>query len=123
MSALSRVSSFQRVLGKSPATIQARSLADHHTSNVGFETALPLISNSTSLHYTFMDTIGRTTLTMTAINIVDELRDRQLIITYDYPFSARFRKPLTIFAGLLVIFGVSWVVGHLDVSIGRKKQV
>lgn len=69
-----------------------------------------------------MDTLGRTTLTMTAINVVDELRDRDLVVTYDYPSSARFRKPLTIFAGVVVIFGVSWVVGNLDVSIGKKKQ-
>lgn len=68
-----------------------------------------------------MDTLGRTSLTLTAMNIVDELRDRQLVITYEYPFAARFRKPLTIFAGLLVVFGVSWVVGNLDVSIGKKQ--
>lgn len=43
-------------------------------------------------------------------------------MTYDYPFSARFMKPLTIFAGMLVVFGVSWVVGNLDVSIGRKQK-
>lgn len=59
---------------------------------------------------------------MTALNIVDEFRDRDLVVTYDYPSSARFRKPLTIFAGLMVIFGVSWVVGNLDVSIGRKQK-
>ena len=59
---------------------------------------------------------------MTALNVVDELRDRDVIVTYDYPFSARLRKPLTIFAGLLLIFGVSWVVGNLDVSIGKKQK-
>lgn len=69
-----------------------------------------------------MDTIGRTTLTLTAMNIVDELRDRELVVTYDYPFSARFTKPLTIFAGMLVVFGASWVLGNLDVSIGRKQK-
>lgn len=68
-----------------------------------------------------MDTLGRTTLTLTAVNIVDDLRDRELIVTYDYPFSARFRKPLTITAGLLAVFVVAWVVGNLDVSIGSKK--
>lgn len=68
-----------------------------------------------------MDTLGRTTLTLTAVNIVDELRDRDIIITYDYPFAARFRKPLTIFAGMVAVFAVSWVVGNLDVSIGKKK--
>lgn len=68
-----------------------------------------------------MDTVGRTALTLTAINVVDELRDRELVVTYEYPFTAQFRKPLTIVAALLVVFGVSWVVGNLDVSIGKKK--
>ena len=91
-------------------------------SNIRFEADVPLVSNSTGLHRTFMDTVGRTTLTLQAINLVDELRDRELFITYDYPFSARFRKPLTIFAGFLCVFGISWVLGNLDVSIGKKKQ-
>lgn len=91
-------------------------------SNVRFETSAPIISDSISLHRTFMDTLGRTTLELTAINIVDELRDRDVVVTYDYPFSARFRKPLTIFAGVLFVFVVSWVIGNLDVSIGRKQK-
>ena len=58
---------------------------------------------------------------MTAINVVDEFRDRDLIVTYEYPTLAKFRKPLAIFAGLLVVFAFSWVVGNLDVSIGSKQ--
>jgi oligosaccharyltransferase complex subunit alpha (ribophorin I) len=69
-----------------------------------------------------MDTIGRTTLTLTALNIVDEIRDRDLVVTYDYPAMERFRKPLTIFAGITFIFVVSWIIGNLDVSIGRKQK-
>lgn len=68
-----------------------------------------------------MDTVGRTTLTLTAMNVVDDLRDRELVVVYDYPFMARFRKPITIFAGVMLVFGVSWVVGNLDVSIGKKQ--
>ena len=83
---------------------------------------MPLVAESTGLHRTFMDTIGRTTLTLIAINVVDEFRDREVIVTYDYPFAARFTKPLTIFAGFLAVFGVSWVVGNLNVSIGRKQK-
>jgi oligosaccharyltransferase complex subunit alpha (ribophorin I) len=69
-----------------------------------------------------MDTLGRTSLELTAINVVDELRDRELIVTYDYPSSAKFRKPLTIAAAILLVFGISWVVGNLNVSIGRKQK-
>lgn len=68
-----------------------------------------------------MDTVGRTTLTLHALNIVDELRERELIVTYDYPLLAAFRKPLVIFGSLLALFAASWVIGSLDVGIkGRK---
>lgn len=68
-----------------------------------------------------MDTIGRTTLTLNAVNIVDELRDRELVVTYDYPFIAGLRKPLVIFGSTLAVFVATWVVGSVNVGIrGRK---
>lgn len=84
---------------------------------------MPLISSETGLHHTYMDTIGRTSLTLTAINLVDDFRTREVIVTYDYPFYARFRKPLTFIAGLLGVFGMAWFLGNLDVSIGRKQKL
>lgn len=69
-----------------------------------------------------MDTLGRTSLTLTALNVVDDMREKELVITYDLPFSAAFTKPLTIFAALLAVFAAAWVVGSLDVSIGAKKK-
>jgi oligosaccharyltransferase complex subunit alpha (ribophorin I) len=68
-----------------------------------------------------MDTLGRTALTLTATNIVDDLRDRELIVTYDYPFMAGLRKPFVIFGSLLAVFTAAWMVGSVDVGIrGRK---
>lgn len=69
-----------------------------------------------------MDTLGRTVLKLTAVNVVDELREKELIVTYDYPFLAGFRKPIAIFAAVLGVFAVSWIVSSLDTSIGKKKQ-
>ena len=66
-----------------------------------------------------MDTLGRTTLKLTAMNVVDEARDNYLIVTYDYPFIAAYRKPLTIFVGILTVFATAWGIGRLDVSIAR----
>lgn len=80
------------------------------------------MSEETGLYRTFFDTVGRTTLTLTAINVVDEFRERDLIVTYDYPSMAKYRKPLTIFSGMLLVFIASWIIGNLDVSIGKKKQ-
>ncbi|KAL1310892.1 hypothetical protein AAFC00_001123 [Neodothiora populina] len=89
-------------------------------TNVKYETSMPLIGEKLDMHRTFMDTLGRTTLKLTALNVVDDFRDRDVIVTYDYPFMAGFRKPTVIFASVLGTFSFAWVVSKLDVSIGRK---
>ena len=88
--------------------------------NVQYSTTVPHVSATTGFHKTFMDTTGRTTLTIVAINVVDDLRDRELIVTYDYPFLAGLRKPLVIFGGVLSLFITAWAVGSLDVGIKGK---
>ena len=66
-----------------------------------------------------MDTLGRTTLKLTAMNVVDQSRDQDVIVTYTYPITAAFRKPVTIFAGVMAVFITAWGVMSLDVSIGK----
>lgn len=87
--------------------------------NVLYESPIPVVASEMSSHKTFMDTLGRTTLKLTAMNVVDEARDKDLIVTYDYPFIAAYRKPLTIFAGIMTVFATAWGIGRLDVSIAR----
>ncbi|KAK8206869.1 dolichyl-diphosphooligosaccharide--protein glycosyltransferase subunit 1 [Zalaria obscura] len=89
-------------------------------ANVKYETTVPVMSAETELHRTFMDTLGRTTLKLTALNVVDDIRERELVITYDYSWTAGFRKPMTLFASLLAVFGAAFLLSRLDVSIGRK---
>ncbi|KAF2722295.1 Ribophorin I [Polychaeton citri CBS 116435] len=102
--------------------VVTRVILPEGATNIQFTTNMPgLVINSTSLHRTFMDTLGRSSLTLTALNVVDDLRDRDLVVTYDYPFTAGFRKPFTIFAGVLAVFVGVWALGSLDTSIGRKK--
>lgn len=69
-----------------------------------------------------MDTLGRTTLTLTAMNVIDDSRDTNLVVSYEYPFMAGFRKPITIFAGVLAVFTTAWVIGQVDTSIGKKAK-
>lgn len=87
--------------------------------NVMYQCPMPLVSSEITSHKTFMDTIGRTTLKLTAMNLVDESRDRDIIVTYDYPFMAAYRKPITIFAGIMAVFLTAWSIGRLDVSIAK----
>ncbi|KAG9238699.1 Ribophorin I [Amylocarpus encephaloides] len=102
--------------------IELRVILPEGAENVQYSTTLPLVSTSTSLHRTFMDTTGRTALTLTAINIVDDYRERELIVMYDYPLLAGYRKPIVIFSSVLVLFITAWGIGTLDVSIKGKKR-
>jgi len=87
--------------------------------NVMYDSPVQIVSSEISSLKTFMDTLGRTTLKLTAMNVIDEARDKDLIITYDYPFTAAYRKPITIFAGIMAVFLTAWSIGRLDVSIAK----
>ncbi|KAE8838249.1 hypothetical protein P3342_001164 [Pyrenophora teres f. teres] len=107
--------------GISYARVNLRVILPEGAKNVKFSTTVPIVSNETTLHKTFMDTVGRTTLTLTAINLVDEFRDRDLIVTYDYPWTAGYRKPIVITLGIFTVFAATWGLGSIDMSIGKKK--
>ena len=80
-----------------------------------------MVTTEITRHKTFMDTLGRTTLTLTARNVVDEAREADLIVLYDYPWTAGLRKPVTIFVAVLAVFLTAFAVGRIDTSIGKKK--
>lgn len=49
--------------------------------DIKFATSVPLASSEIVLHKTFMDTIGRPTLKLSAINLGDNWRDRDLVVS------------------------------------------
>ena len=87
-----------------------------------FTTDVPIVSEDITLHRTFMDTLGRPMLKLTALNVVDEWREKELIVAYDYPWAAGYRKPITIAAALGSVFIGVWVIGNLDTRIGKKRD-
>jgi oligosaccharyltransferase complex subunit alpha (ribophorin I) len=103
------------------ARVNLRVILPEGAINVKYSTSVPIIASTTTLHKTFMDTVGRTTLSLSAINLVDDFRNRDLIVTYDYPWTAGFRKPIVVTMGIFALFAVVYVVGTLDNSIGKKK--
>ncbi|GFG24466.1 dolichyl-diphosphooligosaccharide--protein glycosyltransferase subunit 1 [Aspergillus udagawae] len=82
--------------------------------------SLSQIQSHISKHKTYMDTLGRTVLTLTVENLSDEARDSQIVVTYDYSFWDGLRKPFTITAGMFAVFVTAWVIGNLDVSIKKR---
>lgn len=92
--------------------------------NVKFYTNLPssaISSHSVDIQKTYLDTIGRTTLTIVASNLVDDFRERELIVSYDYTFVASLRKPLVVFASVMSVFVAAWIVGGMEVKFSSKK--
>jgi len=102
--------------------VELRVILPEGAENVKFSTTVPITSSEITLHKTFMDTVGRTALTIEAINIVDDFRDREIIVTYDYPLLAGLRKPTVIFVTILGLFVVAWGIGSLDNSIKAKRS-
>jgi oligosaccharyltransferase complex subunit alpha (ribophorin I) len=89
---------------------------------VKFTTSVPIVGEEVTIHKTFMDTVGRPTVKLTALNVVDEWREKDLIVTYDYPWTAGYRKPITIAAALGGAFVATWIVGNIDTRIGGRKS-
>ncbi len=92
--------------------------------NVKFYTSIPSASiteSSVGVQKTYLDTIGRTALTIKARNLVDDFRDRELVVTYEVPFIASLRKPLVVFASTLAVFVAAWVIGGVELKFSSKK--
>ena len=62
-------------------------LLNSHHRNVKYETTAHIISSESTIHRTFMDTLGRSSLKLTALNVVDEMRDREVIVSLCRPVS------------------------------------
>lgn len=58
---------------------------------------------------------------ITAQNLVDEFRDREIVVSYDYPLLASLRKPIVISSSVLGLFVLTWAVGLIDTQFANKK--
>lgn len=101
--------------------VQVRVILPEGATNIQFDTdGIDIVSDSQSVYKSYMDTVGRTALTLEAHNVIDELRGKEILITYDYPDLAGFRKPVTIIAGVFAVFVTAWALSLIDVSITKK---
>jgi len=92
-------------------------------TNVKFYTSLPqssITNTAIGVHKTYLDTVGRTAVTIKAINLVDEFRDREVIVSYEYSVVSALRKPIVIFSSTIVLFVAAWLVGGLNPKISGK---
>ncbi|KAL8404975.1 hypothetical protein RB594_009740 [Gaeumannomyces avenae] len=106
------------------AKVKLRVLLPEGAQNVKFYTSIPsssIISTEIGTHKSFLDTIGRTSLVITAQNLVDEFRDREIVVSYDYPLLASLRKPIVISSSVFGLFVLTWAIGRIDTKFPNKK--
>lgn len=68
--------------GVSYERVELRIILPEGATNVKYHSPIAVVSEEISLHKSFMDTLGRTTLTLVALNIIDESRDQEIIVSY-----------------------------------------
>ncbi|KAI5466113.1 Ribophorin I [Mariannaea sp. PMI_226] len=104
--------------------VNVQVLLPEGAENVRFYTTIPesaIEATTIGVSKTYLDTIGRTTVTIQARNLVDEFRDRELIIAYDAPLSVALRKPLVIFSAMMSLYVAAWAIGKIEVGFKVKK--
>lgn len=77
--------------GVSYEKVELRIILPEGATNVKYQSAIAVVSEEISLHKTFMDTQGRTTLTLVALNIIDESRDQEIVVS-NLKFPIRRKK-------------------------------
>lgn len=75
---------------------------------------------SVGIHKTYLDTVGRTAVVVKARNLVDDFRDRDLIISYESSLVDMMRKPAVVFSSMLAVFATAWAVGKVEVGFSKK---
>ncbi|KAF3016198.1 dolichyl-diphosphooligosaccharide--protein glycosyltransferase subunit 1 [Neopestalotiopsis sp. 37M] len=100
-----------------------RVLLPEGAENVKYFTSIPessIIESTVDHQKTYLDTVGRTVLTLKARNIPDEFRDRELYVSYDYSFIASLRKPFVIFGSVISVFVGTWLLSKIEVKFSSK---
>lgn len=74
---------------------------------------------SVETHKTYLDTLGRTAVQIEARNLVDEFRDRDLIISYETSSMDTLRKPFIVFASMMTVYVAAWAIGKVEVGFSK----
>ncbi|KAM3433397.1 hypothetical protein NHJ13734_006468 [Beauveria thailandica] len=103
--------------------VNLRVLLPEGAENIKFFTSIPessIAETSVDVVKTYLDTLGRTSVTIKAVNLVDEFRDRHLIISYDATLASSLRKPIVIFASMMTLYFTAWAIGNIKVGFSKK---
>lgn len=66
---------------------------------------------------TYMDSAGRSTVTIQARNLIED-HAQDMLIEYEYANASYFTKPIAAATMLMAVFATSMIVSRLDFKIG-----
>ncbi|CAK7273847.1 dolichyl-diphosphooligosaccharide--protein glycosyltransferase subunit 1 [Sporothrix epigloea] len=104
-------------------SVRLQILLPEGAENVKYWANIPsssIVASTITTHKTYLDTKGRTAVTIEARNLVDDFRDREVVVTYDYSLLASLRKPLVAFASVLSLFGAAYTIGNVELKFSKK---
>ena len=79
-----------------------------------------IVEHSISTHKTYLDTLGRTAVSIRTRNLVDDFRDRDIIISYETSPLDTLRKPFIVFGSMMAVYAAAWAVGLVNVGFAQK---
>ncbi|KAF6762619.1 oligosaccharyltransferase alpha subunit [Ephemerocybe angulata] len=91
-------------------------------TDVSYVTPFPALSAVMGTHVTFLDTVGRPSITLRYKNLTLK-HAQEIYVTYKVSTLAHIKKGLTVATALFTLFVLAGVARRLDFSINRKKKV
>ncbi|GBE79631.1 oligosaccharyl transferase alpha subunit [Sparassis latifolia] len=79
----------------------------------------PALKTDIATHVTYLDTIGRPTISFTYKQLTDK-HTGTIFVTYSVPLSAHLKKPLAVAAAFMVIFALGFASKRMDMRIQKK---
>ncbi|KAJ2931737.1 hypothetical protein H1R20_g5354, partial [Candolleomyces eurysporus] len=91
-------------------------------TDVNFVTPFPGLSAVRSTHVTFLDTIGRPSITLQYKDLTIK-HAQDIYVTYKVSTLAHIRKALAVATALILLFALGGIARRVDLSISPKKKV
>ncbi|KAJ7180078.1 Ribophorin I [Mycena crocata] len=105
----------QTVVNEAEVTI----ILPEGATNVEFATPFPPISSYMSTHVTYLDTVGRPTITLHFKDLTDK-HAQPIFVSYNVPLSAHLKKPIAVAVAFISVFAFALVTRRIDLRIHKK---
>ncbi|TFK28748.1 oligosaccharyltransferase alpha subunit [Coprinopsis marcescibilis] len=91
-------------------------------TDVDFATPFAPVSATLGTHVTYLDTVGRPSITLRYENLTLK-HAQEVYVTYKVPFTAHLRKAVSVAFAFFSLFAVAIIARRIDLSIGPKQKV